>query len=330
VLHRVLALDARQFYCFLTWEIVFPAAIQKRFLAGVGAVDRLLGGPGMWLLNRLPRPESLDYDKMHELGLFLPEEDEHLMMHILEAPFWAVYFPYMGFDRFNFFDREIPPRERRRVMAYYRRCVQRQAWHRSARGRSLLSKNPYFSGKVRSLVDEFPDARFLYLVRNPLDVVPSTISFIRAIVRQTFHKEADGDLDQKVFETIAWYYDDTLQALENLPPDRWQIVRYDDMLRDPEGTVRAIYERFGLTLGPEYAERLAQEAARMRQHKSKHKYSLDASRIAPEQIVAAFGHIFRRFAFDTRGVTPAEPEPAPSVDPADVTPTDVLPTVVAR
>ena len=40
----------------------------------------------------------------------------------------------------------------------------------------FVAKNPAFSPKIATLMEFFPDARIIYLVRNPLDMLPSTIS----------------------------------------------------------------------------------------------------------------------------------------------------------
>ena len=44
-------------------------------------------------------------------------------------------------------------------------------------GTQYLSKNPPHTGHVKALVDLFPNAKFIYLMRNPYTVFESTRSF---------------------------------------------------------------------------------------------------------------------------------------------------------
>ena len=44
-------------------------------------------------------------------------------------------------------------------------------------GTQFLSKNPPHTGRVRELVKMFPNAKFIYLMRNPYTVFESTRSF---------------------------------------------------------------------------------------------------------------------------------------------------------
>ena len=42
-IHRMMAKDDEQFFCFKTWEIIFPSIIQKKVLSLIGHIDRSIG-----------------------------------------------------------------------------------------------------------------------------------------------------------------------------------------------------------------------------------------------------------------------------------------------
>src|SRR4029077_17849824 len=69
----------------------------------------------------------------------------------------------------------LPLGERRKLMRYYRSCLAR---HLYANGpaRTLLSKATQSSGTVESLREEFPDAKFITIVRHPYKSVASHVS----------------------------------------------------------------------------------------------------------------------------------------------------------
>ena len=50
-------------------------------------------------------------------------------------------------------------------------------------GTQYLSKNPPHTGRVRTLLEMFPNAKFIYLKRNPYTVFESTRSFFTNTIK---------------------------------------------------------------------------------------------------------------------------------------------------
>ena len=113
--------------------------------------DRL-GGP---TINREPVGHRL-------VALLIPavvaEEDDIVLYWSMAAGFWITKMPYMG-DLDFYYMNDWPARKRRRYNDFYRECVKRQLYLNGA-DKVHLSKNPTFSGKIESLIETFPDARF--------------------------------------------------------------------------------------------------------------------------------------------------------------------------
>jgi len=59
-------------------------------------------------------------------------------------------------------------------------CVQRHMYA-PGRNRILLSKNTFLPGRIDSILEAFPDAKFVYLVRHPYEAIPSLMSLFHAI-----------------------------------------------------------------------------------------------------------------------------------------------------
>ena len=86
----------------------------------------------------------------------------------------------MGELDFYYVD-ERSPRARRRLMRFYKECVRRQLYLNGPAG-SHLSKNPTFSGRVESLIETFPDARIVVLMRDPRETIPSLLKLLQTDV----------------------------------------------------------------------------------------------------------------------------------------------------
>ena len=305
ILHRVMARDEEHFFFFRTWEIGCPSIVEKKVLSGLGALDRLVGAPLHRLVERLEANRFETLNRFHDFGLFKPEEDDKLLLHILASPDLGFLFPYGGFDAIVKFDLVVDPSDQRAAMGFYTDCIRRQAYVRGPR-KALLSKSPWASARVESLGRQFPGCRFIYLVRSPLDVVASIISFSRAILREFSGVEPGPDHDEAVYEVVKFFYTHPLGHLATLPPERYVIVNYDDLLRQPKPLFERIYRQFGFPLTPEFEVRLDEEVAKMRRHQSRHAYGLDGCSITRQRILADLRPVFDRFGFDTRETVHSE------------------------
>lgn len=314
VIQRILAADRERFFSFRTWEIAFPSIIQKRFISRLGALDRKLGGRALAAIERRMARASADFDRLHRIGLFLPEEDDKLLMHTLSCLDLIWFFPFAELGRLGQFDTALDRRSRERIMRFYEGCLKRQAYV-SGRGRCLLSKSPMLSPKVRNLREVFPDARFICAVRTPLDVVPSMLSMAREMWRTCMRYEPAPALVEGLYEILKTYYRHPLAEMKSMPDDVCMTVNYDELKREPFETISAVYSRLGIGMSEDFRQVLKAQAESVRSYSSGHDYSCRDGDVDPRQIANDFEDIFEEFGFDlgTAGYgntdRPAEPMP---------------------
>jgi hypothetical protein len=138
------------------------------------------------------------------------------------------------------------------------------------------------------------------MVRNPLDVIPSYISTLELHRRALAASVMPWSSRDYVLDMAGHWYTYPLECLKDEPEDRYLFVRFDDLVRDPEQTVREIYRRLQLDMGSEFAGVLRAEAERSHGYRSAHHYSLDQVGLTRERVIAEYRHVFDRFGFDTR------------------------------
>ncbi|MGO9324905.1 MAG: sulfotransferase family protein [Terracidiphilus sp.] len=294
---RTLARDESTFTCLRTGDIYLtPSITQRRIFGLLSRVDALFGHVCEKMLRKLDTL-SLRQLKIHSFSLFDPEEDEHLLFYIWSTFFAGFVFPYLDeLPPYQYFDTEIPCAKRQRIMSFYQRCIKRHLF--STGGRHYMAKNPLFSARIESILETFPDARILYLVRNPLEMLPSTISLF-SYVGHLFNNPPQKY--PKCDETLAWtkyWYDHPLEVIGRTSPQQCMIVRYDDLMQSPEAVFRSIYSRFGYPRSEALETILRDAVETARSHSSSHEYSYEAMGFTREQIVREFAHIFARFGFD--------------------------------
>jgi hypothetical protein len=163
-----------------------------------------------------------------------------------------------------------------------------------------VAKNPAFSAKIETVTEFFPDARIIYLARNPLDMLPSTVSWINYARRQ-FTDPVPGFhyLDEIVDMTKHWY-SHPLKYLDAHPSPRHLIVKYDDLIQRPEFVIRGFYEQFGYPDKPGLPVIIDQAVKETLIFNSDHSYSYEEMGFTREQIVSMYPDVFKRFDFETR------------------------------
>jgi hypothetical protein len=174
-------------------------------------------------------------------------------------------------------------------MAYYQDVIKKHVYAHN--GKRFVSKNPSYSPKVRSLHEHFPDAKFINLVRNPLKVIPSSISLFANHWRTWGDPKNAYAVKDTIIEHSRHWYLYPHRYLKQLPPEQYIRIHYRDLIADPKGTVERIYEEFGFEISPEYNRILQAEAEKAKNFKSKHKYSLKAMGINESRLKREFANL---------------------------------------
>lgn len=296
-LHRIMSRDER-FFVFKTWEILFPSVLQKKLGSFLGAVDRALGSPVYRICERAKNRMLGSFQELHPTGLFVPEEDEMLFLHCFSTLYLIFFFRARNeVLPFADFDRNLDAGRRAKLMRFYRACLQRQAYARGP-GRTFLSKNPMFAGKIATLHGAFPDARFVYCVRNPLESIPSMLSegWASCVYAEAGSSPAEG-FQEDVYAAARIFYRRPLEFMAAHPALPCPIVVFRDLVKSPLATVTGLYGRLGCTVAAEFAGILAEEEARSRDYRSTHRYDLAQFSIPAGRITSDLADIFDRFGF---------------------------------
>ncbi|BBX66007.1 sulfotransferase family protein [Mycobacterium saskatchewanense] len=295
-LHRMMANDPRFSYVLL-WEMFFPSLLEKKILRAVLRWDQRLGGRLRKRIDALDERLFSKSNSVHESGLFAPEEDEFLLTTSCASGFWVLQYPQAQDLDFYYVDDRWPERKRRRVMRFYKECVRRQLVLNGV-GLKHLSKAPIHCGRVESLIRTFPDAKFVVPVRNPYETIPSFLKLMQFAWAARKRSESDMQQSFRSFVDSSYhYYQHPLDVLAAHPEVRSAIVNYGDLVTDPAGTMRRVYDEIGIDMVPEQDEALAVE--RGREYRSGHTYSLGEFGLEPGEIRTRLAPLFDRFGWES-------------------------------
>ena len=307
-LHRLLAKDDKQFTTMTLFEIMFaPSITQKKVWEVILSLDQRLGRPLLKMMLVVEKRMFTRMDHVHKVGLFEPEEDESILLHICSSTNLSFIFPFDDEIRpFLFFDEKISPTDRARIMTFYKQCVQRHLFV-FGKSRRYLSKNPSFSPKVRSIEETFPDAKIICLLRTPFKVLPSVLS-----AASSWHNFFGSPIEpypirETILLAIAHWYQYPVCQLKKWPTERQAVLKYENLMQDPEHTILNFYDRFGFDPSSSFCQILRDTKEEVQQYKSSHTYCLEQTGLTYEQIISYYRDIFEQLNFDINEVSP-QPE----------------------
>lgn len=297
-LHRLIARDRSQFTSATTWDIFLsPSITLTKFFAAMRAIDRIFGSPLTKALKAFDQ-RTLGKVEIHRISFFKPEEDENFLLHMWSSSFAGMLFPFMeDYEKYFYFDQRVPERERESVMRFYRRRIQRFLYARRGTAH-YLSKNPSFTPKIGSIIEKIPNARIVLLVREPLDMLLSTISWLGFTWRVFSDPLVKYPFTAEIIRFAKFWYEYPLKVLAEADPSTYIIIRFKDLVAHPEKTVRAIYEKFGYQLTAEFEEILKEENQKSREFRSSHRYSLEEMGLDKETVLREFAKVDKLYGLD--------------------------------
>lgn len=233
-MHDLFSVDPNLAYP-TTYECFFP----HHFLLTEGTLPKLM---------KVLLPKKRPQDDV-PVGFDRPQEEEFGMMMLGEGtPYLTHAWPRFGPADSDYLDFEGLSSEKTKRWAdaflwFYRRLQLKHG------GKTLVMKSPANAARLKLLTKLFPDARYIYLARNPLDVFPSTVKLWRALYStQGLHNPPylDAWLDDYVLDMFVRLTERYEADRRLIPEGRLVELRYEDLAKDPIGTMRDTYAKLGI------------------------------------------------------------------------------------
>ncbi|MHA1559108.1 MAG: sulfotransferase family protein, partial [Alphaproteobacteria bacterium] len=220
------------------WDVIFrQGSQQQHWLAGVQ--ERRLGG----------------LDSIHKVRLDSIEEDEFVLLAVYRSGMAVNSSPAVAADlelnRLRDY-RSWSEKERRTALEWYRACLLKAAYRAevadSNPNRWIVGKNPAFSQRVPDLLKVFPSAKFIHLVRDPVEAVASRLSLVRAIWRlrtPNVKQMSNAEVEEIVTDSERTYML-AIRDLADLPEEAAITIRFEELASEPVAVLNRIYNQLGL------------------------------------------------------------------------------------
>jgi hypothetical protein len=242
--HRTLAAGTDEYTTLTTWEALFaPSIVQRRLLRAFGWLDRRMGSPLRRCATAVTRRLASDLDDIHAVRLDAAEEDYLQLLPAGGCFVMLLAFPSAsGLRQLGGFDRRVPAGRRKRLLRFYRACLQRHVYADGG-NRRLLSKNAAFGSWLAGLRETLPEARFIVCLRPPEQALSSQISAV-APARRLFGVATESPAFQQVFvDLYTQALDHLAEHVPSCPLDTVAVVDSTALRRRPGRVIRAAMAR---------------------------------------------------------------------------------------
>jgi hypothetical protein len=164
------------------------------------------------------------------------------------------------------------------------------------RGRRLILKSPPHTCRIPTLLELFPDARFVHIVRDPYVVFASTVNLWKSLYRKHgLQRPTFAGLSEMVLDRFVAMHERLDESKRLIPPGRFCDLRYEDLVRQPIPELQTIYRE--LDLGDfEPARKPVEDYLDVTSNYEKNRYDIAAG--DHEAIKRRWGHIIRRYAYE--------------------------------
>ncbi len=190
-------------------------------------------------------PKKRPMDNM-AIGAKAPHEDEFALAALSTvSPYMRALFPRTGDNGFAVLD---PLRLEKEALDRWKAAmlqfVQKLTF---SKGKRIVFKSPPHLGRVRVLLDLFPQAKFIHICRNPYEVYLSTKHMWRTGLSLSHLQKPDP---QAMEEIILSWYTELYSLYERdrglVPPGSLCEVKYEELVSNPLDSLENIYLNLGL------------------------------------------------------------------------------------
>lgn len=236
-LQNILRQDERYGYLTL-YNSLLPEV-----MLGSGKVLRPLADAIITMMKPENKYHRVSYD-----WNFPGEEDVALTACALRcSPHWGHLFP----DNYTrLFDQYLLPdrcsQEYEQLKASYFHLVRKISLQQ--KGKQLILKTPGNTGRIGMLLELFPNARFIYIHRNPMEVYYSSKRFWQVTMEHSFQKSDERQVEDIILQTYQKVISGYLQQRELIPPGNLMELRYEQFVATPLEWIEKIYAFLAIDL----------------------------------------------------------------------------------
>ena len=288
--HKLIS-KSNQFSTSKTWDLIIPSLSLRKFLSILSYALRY------FKIDQIEKK-----NKGHQVKLDNVEEDEMLLfIHKLDSLWVSNHLiPWLKFDpsskqfiKHVYRDNSKNENRNIRSMLFCKDFFQRQAFLN--KNRPHLSKSNPFIFKIDSILRVFPDAKFVFLVRDPLDTIPSYFSLQENVKFGNLLSDKEMKLLRKesYAEIIEWYKE-TEKVKSKLYKKQFITFTYPQITNDLENSIKSFYKFIGKKMTKKFEKEVSDFASKRYVKKHQNK-NIEDYGFTKKQILNDFDFVYKEY-----------------------------------
>ena len=229
-LHNLLSQDPQMGYV-TTYQTVFPNNLKSKFLFKT--------------IMRSLIPEKRPGDNVR-LNVAFPQEEEFALTNINPLNYYQ--FMYFPADYAEYYDKYIRMNGMSdRVYSGWKKDFERMVKKAmiNTGGNVPLLKNPCNTGRVKVMLDMYPKAKFIFILRNPIIVFLSSKKFFTELLPTLwFHTASEADLEEMIFSIYNQMINDYLETKSLIPAGNLIEIKFEEYEKEPLIFLKDLYDQF--------------------------------------------------------------------------------------
>tara|TARA_B100000900_G_scaffold335819_2_gene297450 strand:+ start:3769 stop:4836 length:1068 start_codon:yes stop_codon:yes gene_type:complete len=195
-------------------------------------------------------PNQRLFDTMR-MSVDTPQEDELAMASYCAAtPYLSITFPFNDeYFKSCISLKTLPQKDIDDWKAIHLRFVLKLG-RKTHGNRGLILKSPAHSSRIQTLLELYPDAKFIHIHRDPVPVVKSSLNLYTV----WYEMQSFGDVsrlkenkENTLLETYKALEDGWEKEYALIPKHNRIEVSFDDINDDPNSTIESIFKRLEIT-----------------------------------------------------------------------------------
>ena len=270
---------------FTTWDIAMPSISLRTFLEPVISLFRVLK---MGVL--------LSASGGHEIRIDGVEEDEGMFLHYLDTEVITHYCPWLLTDpRYRSRGLKMGWNDEandKRTLLFFRQTLRRQILHTG--NTQVVAKLNASVFRIKTILEVFPDARIIYMVRPPADTIKSFFNFTYNLVGESLGPKELPRFFARKYEWSKRLYSYFEEVRDEIPEDRLAIVKFNDLTEDLPATMQKAWDFIGIDPGPAYRQAIQDRS--QRSHEKRHTNSaVEGFGVSPQRIKADLSFVYEKY-----------------------------------
>jgi hypothetical protein len=183
-----------------------------------------------------------------KMGMDLPQEEEIALANVQDISFYNFLCFPKDFEKFydkELFMKGLDDEMVTRWKSEYVKMISKAIIN--IKGDRFISKSPSNMVRIRQILEIFPNARFIFLYRDPYKTVESFYRFFHEVMPTIQVQNSNGDLTRKRLtgvyaDMVRQYYADK----DKIPGQNLLEIKFEDFNKNPIEFLKQIFDQFNI------------------------------------------------------------------------------------